>query len=225
MFFSKRNRFYLDYRFIDHFSKFMMFFPVEKNDSVHIVNCLHEFCAMVGYPKILQSDNGSEYKNDLMEEFCIEHNIKLIFSSPHHWQSIGIIEVTHKEIRKNVILYYSKNTEHFNLKNVIINAADNHNRNIHTITKYRSIELINNTSEEVYNKVIENIKNSQIYKAKNYVELSEGNRILIEKNCVISNKRLITRKFNIRDIKIVAKLIIMITVFTLLILMKLIKIL
>lgn len=61
-----------------------MSFPVEKNDSVHIVNCLHEFCAMVGYPKILQSDNGSEYKNDLMEEFCIEHNIKLIFSSPHH---------------------------------------------------------------------------------------------------------------------------------------------
>ena len=64
---------------IDHFSKFMMSFPVEKNDSVHTVNCLHEFCALVGYPRILQSDNGSEYKNHLMEEFCIEHNIKHIF--------------------------------------------------------------------------------------------------------------------------------------------------
>ena len=128
---------------IIHFSKFMMSFPVEKNDSVHTVNCLHEFCDLVCYPRILQSGSGSEYKNHLMEEFCIEHNIKYIFSSPHHPQTNGIIDVTHKEIRKNVILYYSKNSEHFNLKNIIINAVDSHNRNIHTITKYRPIELIN----------------------------------------------------------------------------------
>ena len=38
---------------IDHFSKFIMSFPVYKYDSENIVNSMQEFCALFGYPIIL----------------------------------------------------------------------------------------------------------------------------------------------------------------------------
>ena len=69
-----------------------------------------------------------------------------------------MVEVAHKEIRKNVIIHYSKNPEHFNLKNTVLDAVENHNNTIHTITNYRPKDIINNTNEEVYHTVLENKK-------------------------------------------------------------------
>ena len=143
---------------IDHFSKFLMSFPIVQNDAINTLNCIKEFCVLKGMPKIIQSDNGSEYKNSLIEEFCNNNNIKHIYSSPYHPSTNGVVEVCHKEVRKQVIIYYAQNPDNFNLKNVILNAVQNHNNNIHTVTQYRPVELFNNTDEDVYNKVIDNIK-------------------------------------------------------------------
>ena len=112
---------------------------------------------MVGYPKILQSDNDSEYKNNIIKNFCIKNNIKQIFSAPLHPETNGVIEVSHKEIRKNVIINYSHNPYNFDLNNAVLDAIENHNQNIHTLTHYRPIDLLKNTDEDIYNEVIANI--------------------------------------------------------------------
>ena len=51
---------------IDHFSKYMMSFPVVNNTANNALICWKEFFILKGYPKILQSDNGAEYKNQLL---------------------------------------------------------------------------------------------------------------------------------------------------------------
>ena len=71
------------------------------------MNCFKEFCILVDTPTILQADNGADYKNNLFKNYCDENNIKHIFSSLYHLESNGIIEVSHKEIRKSVIIAYS----------------------------------------------------------------------------------------------------------------------
>ena len=76
----------------------MMPFPNDTNGVVNTLNCFKEFCILVGTPKILQTDNGAEYKNNLFKNYCDENNIKHIFSSPYHPESNGIVEVSHKEI-------------------------------------------------------------------------------------------------------------------------------
>jgi len=48
---------------IDYFNKFLMSFPVANNDAINTLNSIREFCILIGYPQILQTDNGQEYKN------------------------------------------------------------------------------------------------------------------------------------------------------------------
>ena len=59
-------------------------------------------------PKILQTDNGGEFKNNNLERFCLENNIKLIHASPFHPQTNGSVEATHKEIQKYICIEYLK---------------------------------------------------------------------------------------------------------------------
>lgn len=126
---------------IDYFSKFMMSYAVPNNDSIHTIQCIKQFCLMIGNQNIIQTDNGSEYKNSLCHDFCLNKNINHIFISPNYPQSNGVIEVAHKVIRHNVMIYYSENPLNFDLKNAILEAVDIHNNKIHTITKYKPIEL------------------------------------------------------------------------------------
>lgn len=99
---------------------------------------------LIGYPKILQTDNGVEYKNNLTKEFRENNNINHIFSSPYYPQTNGVIEVCHKEKPKNLVIFYSQNIENFNIKNDILDINDIHNNNIYTTTLFKPNDLINN---------------------------------------------------------------------------------
>ena len=76
---------------VDHFSKFLWSYPIETNTAQNILTSLKQFIFSFGSPEILQSDNGSEYKNSLMANFCNENNIKQIFSSPYKPSTNGIV--------------------------------------------------------------------------------------------------------------------------------------
>ena len=111
---------------IDHFSKFLMSIPVKNNNSENILYCIKQYINYVGQPKIFQSDNGSEYNNALVKNFLNTNNIKQIFSSPRHPQSNGVVEVVHKEVRKNILfninpLYFLKRLYYSELIRIKLN--------------------------------------------------------------------------------------------------------
>ncbi len=60
---------------IDHFSKFMVSYPIKDNNTINALNAIKEFCMYVGYPKILQTDNELEYYNNMISNFCLSNNI------------------------------------------------------------------------------------------------------------------------------------------------------
>ena len=110
--------------------------------------------------------------------------------------------MAHKEIKKTVIIEYSKHPENFNLEASLLEAVEIHNNNIHTTILYRPIELFENTDEEIYEKVIENIKKRWKIKESNDNELKEGDHILIKNNVTKVWKRLVTIKIKLREYKI-----------------------
>ena len=63
---------------IDHFSKYLLSIPVKNNNAQNILYCLKQFFQFVGVPKIIQSDNGTEYNNSIINNFLTTHEVKHI---------------------------------------------------------------------------------------------------------------------------------------------------
>ena len=61
------------------------------------------------YPKILQCDNGGEFKNDVFKNFTRQNNIQLVFTLSHTPTSNGLIENFNKFLRKILKETYVRN--------------------------------------------------------------------------------------------------------------------
>ena len=116
--------------------------------------------------KILQVDNGTEFKNKLLEGYCNENNIKLIHSSPYHPQTNGVCEVVHKEIRKYIYTEFFKNKNNFNIEDELFNIIKIYNNKIHSSTKRTPKEIgdiddineINDINNEIIKTLSKKIK-------------------------------------------------------------------
>ena len=64
------------------------------------------------------------------------------------------MEVVHKKVRKNILC----NINVITFKNTVLECVIIHNNNIHTITGFKPSFLIKNVVQEIYEKVIINIK-------------------------------------------------------------------
>ena len=140
-----------------------MSIPVKNNNGINILNCLKEFINYVGKPEEFQSDNGPEYKNNLIKNILDSNNIIHIFSSPRHPKSNGVVEVVHKEVRKNILTKINEIIDDVTFKNVILECVSIHNNNIHTVTGYKPSYLLKNQDDDIYKEVIDNIKNKYKY--------------------------------------------------------------
>ena len=171
-------------------------FPVTENNAENALISIKEFCNFVGYPKILQTDNGLEYANinNKIEEFCQDNKIIYIRSRPHLPQKNGVVEVVHKEIRRYALIEYAKYSKDFNLKNVLLDAVNTHNHNVHSTTGSKPIDIINNNDEKIKNLVLENIKKELKIKNK-YDDNEAGIYILINKKVHKQGKKLVLAKF------------------------------
>lgn len=103
-----------------------------------------------------------QYNNAILKNYLATNNIQQVFSSPRNPQSNGVVEVVHKEERKNILcnIYYIQDDISF--KNVIIDCVNIHNNNIHTVTGYKPSFLIKNEDLDIYEEVIENIKKNTL---------------------------------------------------------------
>ena len=77
---------------IDLFSKVWKSYAIKNNTAENALYCLKDFCNCLGFPKIIQSDNGLDYKNSLFKDYCESNHIKHIFSSPGIPKLTGLLK-------------------------------------------------------------------------------------------------------------------------------------
>ena len=65
-----------------------------------VLNKIKSFICINKKPKIIQTDNGFEFKNHLLFEFLDNEGIVHIYSRVHHPQTNGCLERYHKEVKK-----------------------------------------------------------------------------------------------------------------------------
>ena len=118
-------------------------------------------------------DNGKEFRNNMMESYLKDKKIRLIQGLQYIPHSQGVIERFHKTIKDYLYSIYSDDKENFDLKlsiNIVIKKYNNHK---HRSTQYTPNEIFYSKDEELYSKVLENLKskfNSIKYENANFIE-------------------------------------------------------
>src|SRR3990167_470739 len=77
---------------IDVCTKFTFLRALKSKLATEIAQSLFELFCDVGFPKIIQSDNGREFVNEIMDELCSQGGVDLRLISPYHPRANGITE-------------------------------------------------------------------------------------------------------------------------------------
>ena len=78
---------------IDVFSRYTMLIPLKNINSKYVVNKLFKrWISLFGIPRIIHSDNGTQFKSDFMMQFCKNLKINQSFSGPYYHQGNGLVE-------------------------------------------------------------------------------------------------------------------------------------
>ena len=95
-----------DFKFIghmvDHFSKFHVMFPMKTKTAQETAGLIAErFFSIFGSPKILQSDNGSEFVNNVIKAMVTlwPGKCALVNGFVGHSQSQGLVEQGNNSIQ------------------------------------------------------------------------------------------------------------------------------
>lgn len=99
------------YRYVlsvmDVFSRFVWLRAMAHKTSKDIYTTLQEIYYEHGPPRVIQCDQGSEFKG-AVKKLCQELEIKIICSRPYHPQLQGKVERSHRTLRSKIEYDLSK---------------------------------------------------------------------------------------------------------------------
>lgn len=103
-----------DYRFIlnyqDHLTKFTILKPLKSKTAEEVAYVVVDIFCMFGAPFILQSDNGREFFNRIIEELKdLWPGLKLVHGKPRHSQSQGSVERSNQDVRDMLVAWMLDN--------------------------------------------------------------------------------------------------------------------
>ena len=87
---------------IDHYSKFSWLFPLISKTSEQVLQSITQLFWQIGFPKKLHTDNGKEFKNENMKDFCQRHQIELVHGAPRTPQTQGLVERNNRTAKENL---------------------------------------------------------------------------------------------------------------------------
>ena len=84
--------------------------PLKPIPAFEISKALVHFFTLVGLPKEIQSDQGSNFLSRLLQQVVFQLDAKQIKSSAYHPESQGVLEMFHSTL-KNMIRTYCLNNK------------------------------------------------------------------------------------------------------------------
>jgi hypothetical protein len=94
----------------DHFTKFIQLRPLKAKSSIEVANALFDIFSIFGVPMILQSDNGREFKNQVISALAtMWPGMKLVHGRARHPQSQGSVERSNADIKKMLATWMREN--------------------------------------------------------------------------------------------------------------------
>ena len=89
--------------FPDHLTGWPEAFPIpDKKADTFVHALIHYYLPIHMCHHFILSDNGTEFKNQLVDNILQQPSTDCIFSAPHHPQSNGKLEIFHKYLKQTL---------------------------------------------------------------------------------------------------------------------------
>jgi len=145
---------------IDHYSKYSWLYALHSKCTEEVIEALQQQFYLFGFPRVLHSDNGREFKNTKMADFCQMNSIKQVHGSPRTPTTQGLVERNNKTIKENMSNILKEKEEDIQKWCTILNeAAYKKNICVHSATKKSPYEIV--FSMKPLKKSIKKKKNSE----------------------------------------------------------------
>lgn len=79
-------------------------FALKRKQTEEVAGALNNIFWMFGFPSILHSDNGKEFKSKTMSDLCGKHNIiKKVHGAPRTPSTQGLVERNNRTAKENIL--------------------------------------------------------------------------------------------------------------------------
>ncbi|KAI5148741.1 hypothetical protein ENBRE01_0515, partial [Enteropsectra breve] len=85
---------------IDTYTKYLWSFKMKNKSAESVKDCLKYIFNNFGPPLEIQSDNGCEFKNQLLRNFLLSLNIRIIHGRPRNPKAQGQVERVNQTIKR-----------------------------------------------------------------------------------------------------------------------------
>ena len=87
---------------IDYRSRYPIVYLIRNTSAGKIIKCMNSTFSLFGYPKVLLSDNGPQFKSVEFRNYCEQHGIKQQLISPYYPAANGEVENMNRTLKKAI---------------------------------------------------------------------------------------------------------------------------
>jgi transposase InsO family protein len=88
---------------VDVFTGFVVLEPIANKEASTIARAIWKICCVIGVPKILQTDNGREFSNKVVNTLCRLTGVNRKFIAPYNPRSDGKVERVVKVVKDTIV--------------------------------------------------------------------------------------------------------------------------
>ncbi|KAK9876430.1 hypothetical protein WA026_012743 [Henosepilachna vigintioctopunctata] len=170
---------------IDSFSRLGQCYPLLQKTGTEILDKLLIFFSHYGVPNKMTCDNGVEFKNNAIQDFCKIHKIEIHYITNYNPNSNGIVERFHSTLIEQLRTITEKN---LTFQNRLSQALLSYNNANHSSLDMTPMQIIK--ADLNYSLPVERTHNEEI---QNYVEHYANNLKDISKHLEQNKKKNIER--------------------------------
>uniref|UniRef100_A0A158P4M0 RNA-directed DNA polymerase n=1 Tax=Tetranychus urticae TaxID=32264 RepID=A0A158P4M0_TETUR len=126
---------------VDILSRYVFAKLTTNQTAQTVISLLTSLFQTFGFPKVIQTDQGTNFTSEAVHQFLKENGIKHEKSNPYHPQSQGIVERCNRTIAERLRSYVLQNGTK-NLKNALEASVFAINTSIHKITRFSPYFLV-----------------------------------------------------------------------------------
>jgi len=188
---------------VDLFSRKCFAMPIKSKHAAEVAESIRTVIAHQSVHYIyIQSDNGSEFINDIIKKITSYSNIKTIHGRPYHPQSQGIVERLNGELKKSVSKQIEEQGSEF-WGDILYDVVAKYNHTPHSSLGFKTPAYVHNPSidpstaqfSEEQQKEVHRELHKEVYKAqrerfnKNIVMKGNAKQFQLNQVVLVRNKK------------------------------------